>query len=246
MRHWNGIPGRRGLWIGVAVCLLLGAAVGAVWRMDRQRSQAVYQESGLWTIAIDPGHGGQDHGAVGDGTGVYEDELNLAVSMELKNRLEAMGYRVVMTRTQQEVDVSEESGASFKKKDMQRRRRIIEEAQADYVFSIHMNRYPAAQPRGAQAFYDKSSVAGEHLASLIQERLHQVDGTDGRRKAAAGDFYVLKVTQAVSVLIECGFLSNPEEELWLQDPEYQGHLAQAIVDGFLEHIATFASDALRE
>lgn len=222
---------RVGMWILAA---LASAGILAASHAAGE-AQATYAQNGLTTVVIDPGHGGGDHGASGSITGVREDVLNLEVSFALRDLLLERGYHVVMTRESENIDVTDMPGNGFKKKDMQRRRRIIMEADADVVISIHMNRYTSPQPRGAQVFYAEGSEAGKELAACMQTHLRSIDGSDGRRKAAVGDYFILRSVEATGVLVECGFLSHPEEEQRLQDASYREDLARAIADGLRDY-----------
>ncbi len=178
------------------------------------------------TVVIDAGHGGVDGGVVGANTGVKESDINLAVSKCLKEFLTEAGYRVVMTRT------SEDSLKKGKLKDMEARKDIILDASAHLVVSIHQNRYPRSYVKGAQVFF---APAGENkdIADTMQSVLN--DRLGCARNAAKGDYYILQCSSVPSLLVECGFLSNPEEEALLVTPDYQQKVAYAIFCG-INHI----------
>lgn len=183
-------------------------------------------------IVIDPGHGGIDSGAVGV-SGAREDELNLKVALKLKNYLTEHGATVILTRE------TNKGLASRKSDDMRKRREIIKESNADIVVSIHMNKFTQAKYFGAQTFYMKGSIKGEELARHIQTRLVEDLIENNIRKIKAVDnFLVLKASSAPSVLVECGFLSNPREEALLKTDEYQEKVAWSIYCGILEYFAS--------
>jgi N-acetylmuramoyl-L-alanine amidase len=186
-------------------------------------------------IAIDPGHGGIDRGASGGKTGVHEDDLNLAVAQLLAKKFMLAGSDVLLTRDSAEVDYGED-GNTYKRKDMNHRAKVVQEQDPHVVVSIHMNTYPNAKLSGAQTFYDKGSEEGQKLAQSIQQALR--DGLPGKntREIKPGDYFVLKMVEKPSALVECGFLSNAEEEKKLSDPEYQQKIADCIYQGICNYL----------
>lgn len=186
-------------------------------------------------IAIDPGHGGIDRGASGKVTGVHEDDLNLAVSQLLAKKFMLAGADVLMTRTSADVVYGDE-GNTLKRRDMNHREKIIQEQDPHVMVSIHMNTYPNSKFKGAQTFYDKDNEEGQKLAQSIQQALR--DGLPGKntREIKPGDYFVLKITEKPSALVECGFLSNPDEEKLLSDPDYQQKIADCIYKGICDYL----------
>lgn len=176
------------------------------------------------TVVIDPGHGGRDGGVVGSLTGKKESDINLGVSKSLRHFLREAGYNVVMTRETDE-DLAD-GGGSFKKSDMLARKNIIDAANPDLVISVHQNFYPRKDIRGAQVFYAPDSEVGADYANRIQSTLNASLGSD--RAAKSGDYYIIQCSAAPSVLVECGFLSNPTEEKLLVTAEYQQTVAYAL------------------
>ncbi len=181
------------------------------------------------TIVIDAGHGGFDGGAVGQ-TGVKEDGINLAVAKKLQKLFEKNGYTVIMTRE------DENAVGDTKREDMAKRREIIENANADIVVSIHMNKFPNESVSGPQVFFYEHSTEGEELARLIQQELIEALNPPKVRIEHPEDYYILSSGNCPAVIVECGFLSNEREEKLLQDDDYQTSCAKAIyrgVDAFL-------------
>ena len=131
-----------------------------------------------------------------------------------------------------------DADASNKKvQDMKRRLALIEEAAPAVTVSIHQNSYPEEYVRGAQVFYYTGSQEGKKLAEKIQARLVEKVDTDNRRTVKANDsYYLLKKTSSVIVIVECGFLSNPEEAEKLCDREYQEKLAWEIHIGIIQYL----------
>lgn len=184
-----------------------------------------------FAVVIDAGHGGIDPGSIGYKTRVKESEINLKVSLLLKEKLEKMGVRVVMTR-QDDDGLYGLSTKDYKKRDMQKRKEIIEQVRPDIVVSVHMNSYVRHNLRGAQVFYDKSSPKGEALALSIQDQFaEKLPCSD--KGVAIGDYFMLKCSPSASVIAECGFLSNEEDEKLLIDSAYQEKLAECIFVGII-------------
>jgi len=187
-----------------------------------------------WTIIVDAGHGGIDNGCVSD-SGTTEAQLNLAIAYALKAELEAEDALVVMTRTDDAADYDAGDGDTRKEKDMSARLRVIEGAKADMVISIHLNKYSDARVRGAQTFYDGEDPLGRSLALALQEKLNDLPEQVKKRSAMAGNYFILKTPDCPGALVECGFLSNPEEESLLLEKTYRKKLAEAICQGVVEY-----------
>ncbi len=179
---------------------------------------------GSKTVVIDAGHGGQDGGAVGRITGVKEDGINLSVALLLKDKLEQLGFTVIMTRT------SDSALADAKKDDMKMRRDIMNQDGVSIVVSIHMNKFSDTSIKGPMAFYMKGSAEGERLATSIICALCDALGNP-RRLANPGDYFVIRESVPPAVIVECGFLSNADDEKLLQTAEHQSKLVEGIAAG---------------
>ena len=184
------------------------------------------------TIVIDAGHGGIDGGAVGKYTGIEEKELNLIYAKTLKRICEEFGFRVVMTR-KDDNGLYSPLAKNKKKSEMQKRENIILKSNPDLVISIHMNSFPQESCRGAQVFYADGNEGGEMLAQKIQESLHSKIGY-AKKTSKVGDYYVLNCAKCAGVLIECGFLSNREEEVLLQNEGYINKFCYQVFCGILQ------------
>ena len=181
-------------------------------------------------IVLDAGHGGRDGGSVGvDGT--IEKHINLEYVNALKDVLIENGYMVELTRKNDD-GLYSEFAQNKKLSDMNNRFKIIKNANPNLVISIHMNSYTSSSARGAIAYYRKGDSSGERCADLIQKALHN-DCSSKINKSKVGDFYMLNCSYYTAVLIECGFLSNPEEERLLNDENYKKKLVNAIFKGIL-------------
>lgn len=180
-------------------------------------------------ILLDAGHGGFDGGAVGTVTGVQEAGLNLQVALLVQAELEAAGARVLLTRT------GPEALGDTKKADMARRGELLQSEGADAALSIHMNKFPDPTVKGPMAYFQAGSAEGEALAARVIAALTEDLGLPERRPNPGNNF-VTRVPAAPAVLVECGFLSHPEEERRLQDPAYQSTLSKAIARGVMAYL----------
>ena len=176
-------------------------------------------------VCLDPGHGGDDPGAVGR-SGVLEKDVNLAICKLLKGYLETAGAKVVLTRERDE-DLS--AGGID---DLDRRVAIAKESGAHVFLSIHCNGFPSPIWYGAQTFYRRDGhPRSKRLAEVIQEELVRITEYTEREALGGIEQYVLKKMNVPACLVEVGFLSNPDEERRLADPEYQAKVAWAIFVG---------------
>lgn len=183
-------------------------------------------------IIVDPGHGGFDPGKPGI-TGLDEKDLNLKIALFLRNYLENAGAVVIMTRTTDD-DVDGMDGVKHKSKDMIQRKKLSEGG--DILVSIHQNSFTQSSIHGAQTFYNSKSEEGKTLAKSIQKSIKEIADIDNRREAKSNtNYYVLKATQLPAVIIECGFLTNPEEERKLNSEVYQNQMALGIYLGILRY-----------
>ena len=217
----------------VAVLLVLGVMLegGRVYYAWNQRTEG---KRG-YTVVIDPGHGGIDPGKVGVND-VYEKDINLSISMLLKEILEQNDCKVIMTR---DTDEGLYQGGESNKKmaDLRKRCQMIDESGADVTVSIHQNSFSQQSSRGAQVFYQTSSANGKLLAEILQKQLISSLDENNRRVAKANsNYYMLKHTKNTMVIVECGFLSNPEEAQQLTDSTYQRRVAWAVALGTLQYL----------
>lgn len=188
-------------------------------------------------VVIDPGHGGEDPGGIGV-SGILEKDVNLSIANFLKTNLEQQGIEVVMTR-ERDVGLNSETATSKKKEDLANRIAIIQEEAPDFVLCIHQNIFTESKYSGAQVFYYKESEAGARLATAIQNQLIAgVDPENTRVPKSNMNYYMLKNCPVPIVIVECGFLSNPEEEAKLGTTEYQRALAWNIYLGTMQYLNT--------
>lgn len=184
-------------------------------------------------IVVDAGHGGNDPGKV-SGNNVLEKDVNLQIATKLANELENAGFKVVMTRTEDN-GLYKEDDVNKKAADLRARCEIAEEENADLLISIHQNSFSDSNVRGGQTFYYTHSVKDKKMASLIQEHLKSADKDNTREAKANDSYYLLIHTPCICVIVECGFLSNAAEAELLVSDEYQNRLADSITDGVKEY-----------
>lgn len=187
------------------------------------------------TVVIDSGHGGMDPGKIAaDGT--PEKDLNLSIALKLQKYLEAADIRVIMTRTE-DMGLYDENAPNKKVQDMKNRIALMEECNADLTVSIHQNSYSDSAIHGAQVFYYTTSADSKALAETLQELLiRDLDPANHRQAKANDTYYLLKKTSCPTVIVECGFLSNPEEAAKLKSDSYQEELAWVLHLGILQYL----------
>lgn len=214
-----------GIGIVLLVCIFGATAVALYCAVPRKE----------YVVVIDAGHGGGDAGVVGSKSGVSEAEINLLVAFTLKKQLEERGVRVVMTREKKSVL---EDGIGSKSDDFEKRKSIINDNSPDLVISIHQNKFPDSTRRGAQVFYNVSSEQGKSLATAIQTSLNNLNQEKVGRSFSAlkGDYYILNCSPYPSCIVECGFLSNPNDEELLLNAEYRENLSALIVKGTFAYL----------
>lgn len=179
-------------------------------------------------IIIDPGHGGEDGGTTSC-TGVLESNVNLQISLRLRDLLNLLGYDTLMIRT---TDVSiytkGETIAAKKVSDLKERVRIVNEAENALLISIHQNHFSDSKYSGAQVFY-AATEGSEALAKTMQQTFLDSLNPGSRRQAKKSNgIYLMEHIDCAGILVECGFLSNPQEEANLRNPDYQKKVCCAI------------------
>lgn len=182
------------------------------------------------TIVLDAGHGGRDGGSVGV-NGTIEKVINLKYTLALKEKLVEAGYRVELTRKTDD-GLYLESAKNKKISDMNARMNIIKRANPNLVISIHMNSFSSPSAHGANTYYRKGDESGKIISDLIQQSLNTYVGAPSTT-GKVGDYYILNESYYTAVLIECGFLSNPEEERLLNTDEYRTQFINAVYNGIL-------------
>ncbi|WP_407643870.1 N-acetylmuramoyl-L-alanine amidase [Edaphobacillus lindanitolerans] len=226
---------RRRVWV-LAFVLVASAAVLAYEAFASDRDFFLPEPLGGVKVVIDPGHGGPDGGASAGDT--IESSINLAIAKNLEKELKKKGATVIMTRTKEGDAIAErEPGENFpsirarKMADLKLREEIAIKEKPDMFLSVHVNAIPDQKWRGAQVFYHaEGHPDSERLAKAVQSSFVETIETD-REALAVRQVYLLKKVPTPAVLIETGFISNPEEKALLTDKGYQKKVAEAIADG---------------
>ena len=188
------------------------------------------------SIVIDAGHGGIDPGKVGINDALEKD-INLALALKLRDKFSQDSIRIILTRDS-DTGLYSEGSTNKKAEDMQTRCKIISDASPIFTVSLHQNSYPSPEVCGAQVFYFGQSQDGKKLADMIQDSLISNVDPDNHRVAKANEsYYLLKKTPTPTVIVECGFLSNPTEADLLLTDDYQNLLVDAIYNGIQNYLS---------
>lgn len=191
------------------------------------------------TIVLDAGHGVPDEGAQSS-NGTTEAETNLKIALKLQNLLETSGSTVILTRSDENAIYDLDSKTLRQKKisDIHNRVKIGNESSADIFVSIHLNKIPQQQYWGWQCFYKDGNEKSINLAKQIQANLNKAIQKENKRVAMKLDtVYIMKHVEIPISIVECGFLSNPQEEQLLLTDEYQNKLAWGIYTGIIEYFS---------
>ena len=237
----------------LAFTLLCGAltAVLALGSILTARNTALPTDGGVGldagdvpsaiTVVIDAGHGGED-GGTQSADGMYEKDINLEIARMLEVMLRANGICTVMTRTEDMLLYDRGVDYQGRKKvlDLAARRRIAEETENGVLVSIHMNAFPEERYRGLQVFYSPNDTLSRDLAERIQGTAQKYLQPENNRKIkkATSSIYLLDRLQCPAVLVECGFLSNPQEAALLSEENYRRELAFVLFCAVMDYISS--------
>lgn len=194
----------------------------------------------LPVVVVDAGHGGEDGGAVND-DGVLEKDINLSISLDTADLLNFLGFDVVQTRTDDTALSGDEATVHERKvADLNKRLEIFNSSENNVVISIHQNKFTQSQYSGTQIFYSPNNENSSKLAESIKYSVKGLLQPDNERvcKEADSGIYLLNNATIPAVIVECGFISNPEECAKLLDTDYQKQMSYAIAAGFLNYINT--------
>lgn len=205
-----------GLLLAFVVC-----AAAAIWTLSSPSERSAGNQEGAFLVVLDPGHGGEDPGAVvGE---QQEKDINLAVALQIREQLEDReGIAVVMTR---------DEDASLT---LLERAELANGNQADLFVSVHANSLEDASYDGIMTFCHPDKSSGQAPAKAIQAAVAAATGA-ADRGVRREDYAVLRETAMPAVLVETGFMTCPQELDKLTDPEYQALLAQGIARGILDY-----------
>lgn len=235
MKLINVLQDNQKLVCAAVLAVLIGIGVFHAGSAISAWTENSSEGSALYTVVIDPGHGGIDPGKVGI-NGIYEKDLNLVIGEMLRKILEQNDCKVIMTRTSDE-GLYQDGDSNRKMADLRRRCELIDSSKPDVTISIHQNSFSQESSKGAQVFYQSASEGGEELALVLQRQLIASLDKENRRTAKANnDYYMLKNTTGVMIIVECGFLSNSREAELLCLENYQRQVAWAIALGTLQYL----------
>ncbi|MBQ2896708.1 MAG: N-acetylmuramoyl-L-alanine amidase CwlD [Clostridia bacterium] len=223
-------------FITIIICVM---SVFIVVKHEVQKTSATPPLAGK-KIVVDAGHGGLDGGAMSK-SGVLEKDVNLKIANYLKNYLEKNGAKVIMTRTKDQSLHSDDKGSvkSKKRSDLLNRRKTANNSEADILISVHLNFFEQSKYKGAQVFYESAHPKSQTLAQCLQQELkNSLDSENNRQIAKIDSSKILyQNLNLPSVLVECGFLSNPDEAEKLNTKQYQEKTALAICIGIIKFFA---------
>ncbi|WP_298034989.1 N-acetylmuramoyl-L-alanine amidase [uncultured Dysosmobacter sp.] len=221
--------------LAACFCCFLAVLAWVIFAGHHQTFLPVFAASESSPVfIIDPGHGGEDGGAVSP-DGVAESHLNLAVARQVSDLLRLLGQQTVMTRTE-DVTICDPDLATIRQRkasDLKNRVALVNGTENALLVSIHQNSLPSSTvTHGAQVFWNRQEGA-EAMAERVQEALNSTVNAGNEKKARQiqPTIYLMKHVTAPGILVECGFLSNKEETLRLQDPAYQRRIAAAVAAG---------------
>lgn len=219
----------------ITVCVLFIAGIITYMTAKDVLEETSSHKSKKYKVLIDSGHGGVDPGKVGV-NGAYEKDINLAVALFLKEELENSGCEVIMTR-ETDTGLYNENDSSKKVADLKRRVELMNSEEPDVTISIHQNSFTQESSKGAQVFYQTTSAEGKKFAEIMQKQLKDgLDNSNNRVAKPNSDYYILKNSTCVAIIVECGFLSNSQEAGLLITRDYQKEIAKTIAKGTLEYL----------
>ena len=216
--------------IGLLFCVI-------IWTSPDAAAEGFKEDISTPVLIIDPGHGGEDGGAVSL-SGTLESDINLDIALKLRELCSFLGISSVMTRECQEIPYpdSADTTAQRKRWDTQQRVSLIHATPNPILLSIHQNIYPAAAPSGSQVLYGPYDNS-EHFGKLLHQNLIAALNPMNRRVAvpADNDIYIMAHSDCTAALVECGFLSNPEESVLLDTDSYRLKIAAVLAGTVLQY-----------
>lgn len=227
---------RKSLKISICVVLssLIFVSVFGLAFNSRVKPASADADTKDIAVVIDAGHGGEDGGASVDN--IFEKNINLSIALKLRDFLILNGFDVIMIR-ESDTAIYDSDSASKKRSDLQNRVDIFNSSENNVVISIHQNKFAQSQYSGTQVFYSDNNKNSAKLAEDIRYSVVSLLQNDNERqcKIAGSEIFVLNNSDVPTVLVECGFLSNPQECSKLNDEKYQSQMAYCIFLGFMEY-----------
>ncbi len=211
----------------VAVAILIATALPF-------SAKASNANNNKFVVVIDAGHGGRDGGCVG-ASGVLEKDLTLQYASTLKDICKDFGFDVELTRKTDD-GLYDAFAPNKKLDDLNKRLDIIKKAKPNLLISLHMNSFSSSSVKGSNVFYKSNNSQSQVFADNIKSQFIS-SLQSAKNGTKSGDFYLLNESSCPSVLVECGFISNIQEEKLLQTKEYEQKLCYAIFCGILNAIS---------
>ena len=221
----------------LTLCISVFSIMMVKSKDDKKMKETVTLPVSGKTVILDAGHGTPDEGAQSS-NGITEAQINLKIALKVQNLLEQSGCTVILTRSDEKAIYDMDSKTLRQKmiSDIQNRVKIGNESEADIFVSIHLNKIPQPQYSGWQCFFKEGNEKSEKLAKEIQNNLqNSIDKNNKRLAMKIENIYIVKHVEIPLSIVECGFLSNPEEEKQLLDDEYQNKLAWGIYNGIIAY-----------
>jgi N-acetylmuramoyl-L-alanine amidase len=234
-----------GLPVFLTVCVLILAVALSFGKLQSVMVPDQSGDGGYQVILIDPGHGGVDGGAVGY-DGVVEKTINLKISIKLKSLFEFSGFKVLMTR-EDDRSVHDAGSTTIRQKkvtDIHNRSKLLAKHPEALFISIHQNKFEQKKYSGTQVFFSKNNEKSRLLAQFIQTNVKDLIQPNNTReiKPAGKNLYILYHATTPAVMVECGFLSNQNEAMLLQNDRYQSKMAFSIYCGLLDYCSGATQD----
>lgn len=233
----------------VRLGLILLAALGLVSILQplcQEESALAFARMPRQVLIIDPGHGGEDGGAVSV-SGQKESDLNLAIARRLDQLMGFYGVQTLMTR-EDDRSIHDASATTIREKkvsDLHNRVALVNGVEGGTLISIHQNTFPSPKSHGTQVFYadeTRSRPLAQGIQDLVRDRLDSSNTRQAHQIPAS--VYLMNHITCRAVLVECGFLTNPEEDILLQDGTYQRKLAMVLGTGYLQYGDTQEGESL--
>ena len=230
---------RKGILIFAGLLLITAFLVGVQRVVTASISTVILSDTTLPVIIVDPGHGGIDGGAVGV-DGIVEKDINLAIALKLRDMLIVGGFEVVMTR-EEDISIHDDGVTGIRQQkvsDLRNRLAMTTQFPNVIYVSIHQNKFGSSEQSGMQVFYGRNHENSRELAEVLQRNGIDMLPTMRNRQPKEGgrNLFIIYEAQCPAVLIECGFLSNPEEARRLVDPDYQARIAFVVFRSIVEYV----------
>lgn len=220
----------------LACSIICVSAISYLWTREPSLAVSVQSDPTQYVYILDAGHGGEDGGAT-TADGIAESGINLSVSRKLDDLMHLLGLRTVMVRREDTAVYSPGCKTFSEKKvsDLHNRVNLVNETTGAFLVSIHQNQFPESKYSGAQVFYNSVAPAEDTAKALQAKLAASLDpGNNRKAKSAADTIFLMNKITKPGILVECGFLSNPQEAAKLITAQYQTKLALVIASALYD------------